>query len=141
LADNLSQEQRSNVMRKVKARNTSPEITIRKLLRAVGETGYRLHRKDLPGKPDIAFIGRKLAIFVHGCYWHGHDCARGKRVPKSNQEYWIAKITKNKARDCANKEQLEKSDWKILIIWECEIKNKTVLSERIYHFFQQSVLS
>jgi DNA mismatch endonuclease, patch repair protein len=127
-------------MRRVKAQDTSPEIAVRKLLRAAGETGYRLHRKDLPGKPDIAFIGRKLAMFVHGCYWHGHDCARGKRIPKSNREYWIAKIAKNKARDCINKELLENSGWRILIIWECEIKSKTVLAERIYRFFQQSVL-
>lgn len=123
-------------MRRVKAKDTSPEIAVRKLLRAAGETGYRLHRKDLPGKPDIAFIGRKLAIFVHGCYWHGHDCARGKRVPKSNSKYWVAKIAKNKARDRINKELLENSGWKVLAIWECEIKTKAVISERIYRFFQ-----
>ena len=123
-------------MRRVKAKDTSTEIAVRKLIRATGETGYRLHRKDLPGRPDIAFISRKLAIFVHGCYWHGHDCARGKRVPTSNCEYWIAKIAKNKARDCINTELLENSGWKILTIWECEIKNETVLCERLFHFLE-----
>jgi len=121
-------------MRKVKAQNTSPEILVRQLLRANGAVGYRLHRKDLPGKPDIAFIGRKLAIFVHGCFWHGHDCIRGRRVPKSNCEYWIAKIAKNKARDSINQELLKKNGWSVMIIWECEIKNRSAISESIQRF-------
>ena len=127
-------------MRKVKAQNTSPEVAVRKLLRAAGKTGYRLHRRDLPGKPDIVFTGRKLAIFVHGCFWHGHDCERGGRVPKSNREYWVNKIARNKARDGVDLDQLEKNGWKVLIVWECEIKNITVLSQRIDRFFQPSAL-
>jgi DNA mismatch endonuclease (patch repair protein) len=134
LTDNLSYEQRAAVMRRVKGQNTSPEITVRKLLRAEGKIGYRLHRKDLPGKPDIAFVSRKLAIFVHGCFWHGHDCARGQRIPKSNREYWITKIAKNKARDSVNQGILRKNGWKILIIWECEIKSMAI-TEKINHFF------
>lgn len=140
MTDNLSNEQRSNAMRRVKAKDTSPEIVVRKLLRSIGETGYRLHRKDLPGKPDIAFIGRKLIIFVHGCFWHGHDCPRGNRVPKSNREYWVAKIAKNKARDISNQELLVKNGWKVLVIWECETKSKAILSEIIHHFFQEAAL-
>lgn len=134
MADNLSHEQRAIAMRGVKAQDTSPEIAVRQLLRATGDTGYRLHRKDLPGKPDIVFIGRKLAIFVHGCFWHGHDCARGRRVPKSNREYWIAKIAKNKARDSVSQEVLKNNGWKIMIVWECEIKSKAIVSENIHRF-------
>jgi DNA mismatch endonuclease (patch repair protein) len=134
LTDNLSREQRTIAMRRVKAQDTSPEILVRQLLRAVGAIGYRLHRKDLPGKPDIAFIGRKLAIFVHGCFWHGHDCMRGRRVPKSNCEYWIAKIAKNKARDSTNQELLKKNGWNVMIVWECETKNRSAISESLQCF-------
>ena len=89
---------RSAVMRAVKSRDTSPELAVRALLRPIAP-GYRLHRADLPGKPDIAYGRRKLAIFVHGCFWHGHDCARGARMPKANADYWRAKIARNRARD------------------------------------------
>ena len=85
-------------MRAVKSRDTGPERAVRALLRAIAP-GYRLHRADLPGKPDIVYAGRKLAIFVHGCFWHGHDCARGARMPKANADYWRAKIARNRARD------------------------------------------
>lgn len=122
-------------MRRVKAQNTTPELVVRQLLRAAGKTGYRLHRKDLPGKPDIAFIGKKLAIFVHGCFWHGHDCVRGSRIPASNREYWMTKIARNKARDSINKALLENLGWKILVVWECEIKHEVSLSESISQFF------
>ena len=82
---------RSAIMRAVPSRNTSAERAVRDILRPIAP-GYRLHRKDVPGNPDIAYIGRRKAIFVHGCFWHGHDCARGARIPKSNRDYWIAKI-------------------------------------------------
>lgn len=121
-------------MRGVKARDTSPEIAVRRLLRASGRTGYRLHRKDLPGKPDIAFIGRKLAIFVHGCFWHGHSCQRGARIPKTNRDYWPQKIERNQRRDAENIAALQVDGWRTLVIWECEIKNKVTLSEKILHF-------
>src|SRR5208283_1175307 len=89
---------RSAVMRAVKSRDTTPERAVRALLRPIA-SGYRLNRADLPGKPDIAYGRRKLAIFVHGCFWHGHDCARGARMPKTNTDYWQAKIARNRARD------------------------------------------
>ena len=89
---------RSAIMRAVRARDTSPELAVRRLLRPMAP-GYRLHRKDIPGRPDIAYIGAKRAIFVHGCFWHGHECARGARAPKTNADYWRAKIARNKARD------------------------------------------
>ena len=101
MTDVFSPEKRSDVMRQVKAKGTTPELKVRKLLWGMG-LRYRLHRKDLPGTPDIVLPGRKLAIFVHGCFWHGHDCARGARVPKQNRDYWTAKIDRNRARDAAH---------------------------------------
>src|SRR5580698_5002966 len=96
--DVFSPEKRSAVMRRVKGRDTAPELKVRKLLWRLGAR-YRLQRKDLPGKPDIVLPGRKLAIFVHGCFWHGHDCARGARVPQANRDYWLGKIGRNRVRD------------------------------------------
>jgi DNA mismatch endonuclease (patch repair protein) len=118
LVDNLAHEQRSAAMRGVGAKDTSPEIVVRRLLRSIGETGYRLHRTELPGKPDIAFIGRKLVIFVHGCFWHGHSCQRGARMPKTNQDYWSRKIERNRSRDAKNVAALHAMGWKVLVIWE-----------------------
>ena len=114
---------RSEIMARVKARDTKPELLVRHRLRALGHTGYRLDRRDLPGRPDIAFIGRRLAIFVHGCFWHGHDCKRGARQPKTNAEYWRAKIARNVARDEAALGALTDKDWRVLTLWECELKH------------------
>lgn len=122
-------------MRGVGAKDTSPEIVVRRLLRSIGETGYRLHRTELPGKPDIAFIGRKLVIFVHGCFWHGHSCQRGARMPKTNQDYWSRKIERNRSRDAKNVAALHAMGWKVLVIWECEINSQEILSERLQCFF------
>ena len=113
-------ELRSRIMRAVKSRNTQPEMTVRRLVHSMGYR-YRLHRKDLPGKPDLAFISRRKAIFVHGCFWHGHDCPRGAREPKTNRDYWIPKIARTRERDAATIERLLKMDWEALVIWECEI--------------------
>lgn len=121
-------------MRRVKARNTGPERTVRRLLRAEGFAGYRLHRKDLPGNPDVAFIGRRRAIFVHGCFWHGHDCKRGARAPKTNADYWRAKIARNRARDNAALAALEAAGWRALIVWECEMKDEAALARRLAAF-------
>lgn len=133
MADAFTPEQRSHIMRQVKAKNTSVEIEVRRIAWRLGYR-YRLHRRDLPGIPDLAFPGKRKVIFVHGCFWHGHDCARGKRVPKSNHEYWVAKIARTKARDNANKEALQKNGWGVMIIWECEIRNKASISEKIDRF-------
>jgi DNA mismatch endonuclease (patch repair protein) len=117
----------------VKSKDTSAEIEIRRITWGLGFR-YKLHRRDLHGVPDLVFSGKRKLIFVHGCFWHGHDCARGSRVPKSNREYWVAKIARNKARDSANQEALRKDGWEIMIVWECEIKNKAVVSENIHRF-------
>jgi DNA mismatch endonuclease (patch repair protein) len=120
---------RSAVMRRVKAKDTAPEMLVRRLLWSLGGR-YRLHCKDLPGKPDIILRGRKLAIFVHGCFWHGHDCARGARVPKANREYWLGKVGRNRARDVAAQAALEAAGWRVEVVWECELKDATALEAR-----------
>lgn len=124
--DPFSTDQRSAVMRRVKSRDTGPEMTVRRLLHAAGYR-YRLHRKDLPGKPDLVFPGRRKAVFVHGCFWHGHDCRRGARQPKNNAEYWRAKIGRNVERDAQNRAALSERGWDSLIVWECELKEDGLL--------------
>lgn len=133
MADVFTPEQRSRIMRQVKSKNTSAEIEVRRIVWRLGFR-YRLHRHDLPGVPDLVFPMRKKIIFIHGCFWHGHECARGNRIPKSNHEYWLAKVEKNKARDNANQESLQNKGWTIMIVWECALKNKATLSEEIRHF-------
>lgn len=122
---------RSENMRQIRSKNTAPELAVRQLCRELGFTGYRIHRKDLPGKPDLAWIGRKTVIFVHGCFWHGHDCAEGIRKPKSNRDYWIPKINRNQQRDIENIGVLRHAGWKVLIVWECEIKDQRRLAKRL----------
>ena len=129
MTDVYGPEKRSAVMRRVKGRNTSPELAVRKALTRLGAR-YRLHRKDLPGKPDIVLPGRRLALFVHGCFWHGHDCARGARVPKQNRDYWVAKVARNRARDAANREALAALGWRVETVWECELKDRSALEAR-----------
>lgn len=121
-------------MRAVKSRDTSPELIVRKLLREIGAVGYRLQRTKLPGKPDIAFVGRRKAIFVHGCFWHGHDCARGCRIPKNNAAYWIDKIARNKKRDLEHIKTLSEHGWFSLVIWECDLKNPADVRRRLAMF-------
>ncbi len=121
---------RSAVMRRVKSRDTKPEQVVRKLIFAAGGR-YRLHRADLPGKPDIVMAGRRLAIFVHGCFWHGHDCARGARAPKANRPYWTAKIARNRDRDAAARAALTEAGWRVEVVWECELKDAPALAARV----------
>jgi DNA mismatch endonuclease (patch repair protein) len=120
-------------MRSVKSHNTSPELLVRKVLSRAGY-GYRLHRADLPGKPDIVFAGRQKVIFVHGCFWHGHTCARGARVPKTNRAYWTAKIARNKTRDATTAAQLKSAGWQALVLWECELKQPEQVAKRLIRF-------
>ncbi|MBF0274726.1 MAG: DNA mismatch endonuclease Vsr [Nitrospinae bacterium] len=132
--DRLSEEQRSYNMSRIRGKDTKPEQIVRKLLWDNGFR-YRLHKKDLPGKPDIVFIGKKKAIFVHGCFWHKHDCKNFK-WPQSNEEFWREKIEGNALRDLKNQKKLSKLDWKYLIIWECEIKGKALcgLQQKVDEF-------
>jgi DNA mismatch endonuclease (patch repair protein) len=117
-------------MRRVKARDTTPERLVRALLTQLG-VRYRLHRAELPGRPDIVMASRKLAILIHGCFWHGHDCARGARVPKQNADYWLAKIGRNRARDADSLARLTALGWRVETVWECEMKDKAALKQRL----------
>jgi DNA mismatch endonuclease, patch repair protein len=125
---------RSQVMARIKKKDTKPELVVRRLLTELGYR-YRLHRSDLPGNPDIAFIGRKRAIFCHGCFWHQHGCAN-TRTPKSNLDYWTPKLARNIARDKAARELLRQMGWKSLIVWECERKSPA-LSRKLERFIGQ----
>jgi DNA mismatch endonuclease (patch repair protein) len=128
---------RSAVMRAVKSRDTTPERAVRAILRIIA-TGYRLHRADLPGKPDIVYGRLKLAIFVHGCFWHGHDCPRGSRMPKANADYWRAKIARNRARDEKTLVALAAIGWRTLIVYECELKDSQRLKSRLAEALRSS---
>jgi DNA mismatch endonuclease (patch repair protein) len=130
MTDVYGPEKRSAVMRRVKGKDTGPELQVRRLIWGLGAR-YRLHRADLPGKPDLVLAGRRLAIFVHGCFWHGHDCARGARVPKANRAYWIAKVGRNRARDIAARGALDALGWRVETIWECELKDREALAARV----------
>jgi len=121
---------RSATMRAVKSRDTAPERMVRKMARAIAP-GYRLNRAGLPGKPDIVYGPRRLAIFVHGCFWHGHDCARGARAPKTNAAYWQAKIARNRARDVKTLAAYAAMGWRALVVYECELKDKAALGARL----------
>lgn len=140
MTDVFTPEKRSAVMRRVKGRNTSPELKVRKALTGLG-VRYRLNRKDLPGSPDIVMAGRRLAIFVHGCFWHGHDCARGSRVPKANREYWTAKVARNVARDARTAADLAAAGWRVETIWECDLKDAAALKARLERMLQQTPLT
>src|SRR6185295_20317057 len=106
-----------------RSKNTTPEIRVRKILRSLGYR-YRLHAAAVPGKPDVIFPRNHIAVFVHGCFWHGHTCDRGSRVPRNNRDYWIAKIARNKTRDRRVARQLRLQGWSVLSIWECELRDE-----------------
>jgi DNA mismatch endonuclease, patch repair protein len=122
-----SSKLRSRIMRAVKGRDTGPELAVRSLAHRLGYR-FRVHRADLPGKPDLVFPRLRRVIFVHGCFWHGHNCARGARVPKRHRAYWVAKIARNKARDDKTVKNLENLGWKSLIVWECSTQQNRARS-------------
>lgn len=138
MADTLSPEERSARMRLIRSKDTRPEIIVRKLCCELGHRGYRLHRKDLAGRPDIVFIRKRLALFVHGCFWHGHDCHGRVRRPKSNQNYWGPKIERNIARDAENIAVLKALGWQVLVIWECETKHPERLVIKLVNFLDST---
>ncbi len=130
--DTRTPEQRRRIMQSVKSKNTGPELVVRRLLHGMGYR-YRLHRKDLPGRPDIVFGSRRKAIFVHGCFWHGHGCSKG-RLPKSRLAYWQPKVDKNRERDRTKLEQLQSMGWSVLTIWQCETADLQALASRLQDF-------
>lgn len=125
MADVVSKEKRSEMMAGIRGKNTKPELIIRRGLHALGYR-FRLHRKDLPGNPDIVLPKYGAVIFVHGCFWHGHDCHLFK-IPSARPEFWQAKLERNRQRDVEVREALSRSGWRTLVIWECALKGKTRL--------------
>ena len=121
--DIWSKKKRSEVMSKIRSKNTKPELLLRSMLHKSG-LRYRIHRKDLPGKPDIVFPSKRLIVFVHGCFWHYHkDCPEG-RIPDTNSRFWKEKLQKNIERDQKHQKELQAAGWNVLVIWECEIEKK-----------------
>ena len=136
--DVFSPQKRSAVMRAVKARDTGPERAVREAACAQGfARRYRLHGKHLPGSPDLVFSTLRKVIFVHGCFWHGHDCRRGARVPKANAAYWRAKIARNRLRDTTALRALEEAGWSAVVIWECETRAPDALQRRLGRFLSR----
>ena len=130
MADNVSPSTRSRTMAAVKGKDTSCELAVRRALHKAGFR-FRLHRKDIPGTPDIVLPRYRLAVFVHGCFWHWHGCKRS-RMPSSNVEYWTSKISRTQKRDQHNRETLDSSNWKCVVVWECELSSGTdALIERL----------
>lgn len=137
--DTLSPAERSERMRRVKSKDTKPEMVVRRLVHALGYR-YRLHSKKLPGKPDLIFAGRRKVIFVHGCFWHRHDeknCAL-TRWPKSRLEFWGPKLLANQRRDADNQTRLTGLGWRFLIVWECELRDRVELTRRIVEFLEDA---
>ena len=133
MADVLTPEQRRLCMSRIRGKGTKPEMAVRKLLHALGYR-YRLHRRDLPGCPDLVFAGRKMVIFVHGCFWHRHRCRNGRVTPATRPEFWQTKLDGNKARDVINRRRLRKLGWKVLVIWECWTRNPALLKRKLCNF-------
>lgn len=125
---------RSDIMRAVKRAHTKPEITVRQMLHALG-LRFRLHRRDLPGSPDIILPRFQTAIFVHGCFWHRHPNCRYTTTPKTRQDYWLPKFTANVERDSRKEAQLQELGWRVLIIWECETRDDRGLMMRLRQEF------
>lgn len=116
-------------MSRIRSRDTKPEIAVRSILHRLGYR-FRLHRKDLPGSPDIVLPGRDTVVFVHGCFWHGHSCKYDK-MPKSRMDYWAEKIVTNRGRDARQRRHLRALGWRVVVVWECEIKNPTRLISKL----------
>ncbi|MCY4055336.1 MAG: very short patch repair endonuclease [Cyanobacteria bacterium MAG CAR4_bin_6] len=133
----MTSEHRSRTMRAVKGHDTKPEMLVRRLLYRMGYR-YRLHRKDLPGKPDIVFGSRRKVIFIHGCFWHGHSCKRGNRLPRTNAEYWMAKIAGNIKRHAKQLDELAAAGWMELTLWECELADEKAVERRLRDFLDET---
>jgi len=133
--DTLTRRERSKHMALIRSKDTNPELIVRKIARSCGYR-LRLNVPDLPGKPDLVFPKRSKAIFVHGCFWHGHNCRRGRNRPHSNLEYWRSKLLRNKSRDREDRKLLRRMGWKVLVVWECQLGNLERLRSRIRTFVE-----
>lgn len=135
--DILSPRERSERMRGIRCKNTAVELLVRKVVHSMGYR-YRLHRRDLPGTPDMVFPSRRAVIFVHGCFWHRHEGCRLARLPKSRRDFWVPKLEGNRLRDQASQTELLRLGWRILVIWECELKDISVLKDKVRRFLDCS---
>ncbi|WP_324780547.1 very short patch repair endonuclease [Thiobacillus sedimenti] len=135
MADTLSTEERSRRMALVRSTDTGPEMRVRRLLHGMGYR-YRLHRRDLPGTPDLVFPGRRAVVLVHGCFWHRHEGCALARLPKSRKEFWVPKLEGNKARDARKVAALQDAGWRVFVVWECETKNLDALAVRLRRFLE-----
>jgi len=131
--DVLTKEQRSYCMSRIRKTDTTPELTVRRIVHRLGYR-FRLYRRDLPGCPDIVLPRHRKVIFVHGCWWHRHNCRLGRRSPKSRQQYWLPKLQANKERYKKNRHALQRQGWKVLVIWECHTRNTTKLIDKLSKF-------
>ncbi len=135
MADTVAPERRSQIMSNIRSTGMKPEMTVRRLLHGLGYR-YRLHQRNLPGKPDLVFASRRKVIFVHGCFWHQHpdpSCPIA-RLPKSNREYWGPKLQRNAARDVQIQNELRSLGWSVLVIWECEVRSRSGFLEKATGF-------
>jgi DNA mismatch endonuclease, patch repair protein len=135
MADTITSERRSEIMSHIRAKGMKPEMAVRRLVHRMGYR-FRLHCKDLPGKPDMVFRSRRAVIFVHGCFWHRHPdpTCKGARLPKSNTAYWHPKLASNQTRDAEHEAALRAQGWRVLVIWECQIKDELSLRQRLLVF-------
>ena len=133
MTDHITPAKRSENMRAIRSKDTSPEKRVRSVAHRLG-LRFRLHRKDLPGSPDLLFPGKKIALFVHGCFWHRHKNCPRATIPKTNTDYWTGKFARNVERDAGNRKKLEEAGWKVLVIWECQTKNR----EDVQTFFREN---
>jgi DNA mismatch endonuclease, patch repair protein len=131
--DTLTSMQRSERMGRIKSKDTKPELSVRRALFGLGYR-YRLHQKDLPGKPDLVFPARRKVIFIHGCFWHAHQGCSVANLPKTRTDFWKSKFQRNCDRDLTNQSELRKLGWRVLTVWECETKNKPRLIRRIVSY-------
>jgi DNA mismatch endonuclease (patch repair protein) len=131
--DTLSPKDRSERMARVRGRNTGPERTVRSVLFSLGYR-FRLHGADLPGRPDIVLRSRRSVIFVHGCFWHRHGCPNGRRMPKSRVAFWRTKLDGNAARDKRTRARLRRDGWRVLVVWECQLRDVDELTARLRAF-------
>lgn len=127
-------------MARIRKTDTKPELAVRRCVHRMGYR-FRLHRRDLPGTPDLVFPSRRQIILVHGCFWHQHDCPHGRKKPRARQDYWLPKLTRNVLRDRTVIAELIRSGWSVLVIWECEVKDLSALSARLQRFLAPSLAS
>ena len=134
--DTVSPQRRSEIMGRVRSKDTGPELVVRRLVHGMGYR-YRLHSATLPGRPDLVFAGRRKVVFVHGCFWHQHRGCKRARMPSSNRAYWVGKIERNTSRDREVVRALRRAGWRVLTVWECELSNMNRLAKRLGGFLDE----